>query len=802
MKNLFAQHISEIGQKTKTLQKYAKGNVIPQTRMSIDQSATLFNQGTIGAGREDFWIIAVDKNGTNRWKPLQLKDEFAKLKRTSFWVFDGTNDINFCINKEYQFKTSGINNFYLSVSNNLTKLEIEINFKGFFGLKLKNIGVEGRNANTIFSYVVEQINENGNVQQFLDKFMPKVDENGIDIIYSSGNNIETFLYEIASIIDLAFSLQNKIYKQVDSSVNLSSIKNAYELLKLSATNNPNNLLTTREQIEELRQKFLANPIIDNLPPYIKGIAINEQIKQGNKRNEFLKLGIDKGNGNFDWRDSSFGSLVWINLDNGSWDENTLLSFGTTLDGLLQSPPMYVPQNQDPNATTPIDSQTRSADAVDYLLKAYTTKFNAKPINQNLPPYIRNLAKIETENQKTVFKLEKDLMSSFVFEDSKNGQQFWRKVVNGDWDFVASSLSISKADLLEDEKFPAQSTTSVTPSVKPKEEPISSNETKMPITSNIKSLEEEYEDVMFLIEVTPKVDIVAVTELKQRAYDLKKQIDLLQLKRTDELMQSNNIFQKLFESSSVEPIYRYDLTPDPNGFAPDGTPTTLPKTIYELCQTNDFLDWFGNFKNAYNYRNSPYEVPCSIVRTEHYEPKVVFHGTGAEFSYFDFNKFPAMYFAENFSYAEWFAEQKGMQMGGHIGYVYPFLLNIRNYLDLTDFGINEISFEEFSDAIFLQTGLDSDELEINPALISSNKPVWAWVYLRNSPEFLKKLRDMKLFDGIIYYEQNPPINPTAPNYMTKGFIIFEPQNAKIVATNRKELLLPSMRSFYLKKGGKV
>jgi hypothetical protein len=334
------------------------------------------------------------------------------------------------------------------------------------------------------------------------------------------------------------------------------------------------------------------------------------------------------------------------------------------------------------------------------------------------------------------------------------------------------------------------------------EPLIVEEPKMDITIDINSLEDEYNDVMFLIDVTPKVDVVAITELKQRAYDLKKQINAKHLERTDVMLQGNNIFSKLFESSSVQPIYRYDITPDPNAFAPDGTPTKLPKSIYELCQTPDFINWFGDYRSAYNYRNSPFsEVPCSVVKTEHFEPMIVFHGTGSEFSYFDFEKFPAMYFAQNFSYAEWFAEQKGSSQGT-IGYVYPFLLNIRNYLDLTDFGINEISYDEFADAIFLQTGLEPDELKISQALIQDKRKVWAWVYLRNSPEFLKMLRDLKLFDGIIYYEQNPPINPTAPNYMTKGFIIFEPQNAKIVAPNRKELLLPSMRSFYLKKGGKL
>ena len=62
MKNLFAKHISEIGENQQHISKYAKGNIVPQKRMSIDKSATLFNVGDIGVGREDFWIIKADKN--------------------------------------------------------------------------------------------------------------------------------------------------------------------------------------------------------------------------------------------------------------------------------------------------------------------------------------------------------------------------------------------------------------------------------------------------------------------------------------------------------------------------------------------------------------------------------------------------------------------------------------------------------------------------------------------------------------------------------------------------------------------
>jgi hypothetical protein len=191
-----------------------------------------------------------------------------------------------------------------------------------------------------------------------------------------------------------------------------------------------------------------------------------------------------------------------------------------------------------------------------------------------------------------------------------------------------------------------------------------------------------------------------------------------------------------------------------------------------------------------------------VKNVHGEPQIVYHGTGSVFSFFDFNKFPAMYFAENYYYAEWFAAVKG-EREGHEGYVYPFLLNIRNPLDLTIFGIEPVAPQEFMDYVYLQCGLKEEDLKINPAMTADkDKKFEAWVYLRNSPEMLKAFRDTKLFDGIVYFEQNPPIDPSANNYKTKGFIIFEANNAKLVDPERHDLLLGNMRSFYLKKGGKL
>jgi hypothetical protein len=326
------------------------------------------------------------------------------------------------------------------------------------------------------------------------------------------------------------------------------------------------------------------------------------------------------------------------------------------------------------------------------------------------------------------------------------------------------------------------------------------------TSDVKSqkdlLSEEYNDVLFLISITPTTDIENMLSLKARAKELKDALDLIDLELRKKAQTELTLLDELFSASTIKPQERYKFTPYSDGFAPDGQPTSLPKNIYDWTMTEEFQNWFGNFTLAYNYRNSSYEnVPCSVVVNKNYEPLIVYHGTGSEFSFFKFDSFPAMYFAENEAYSNWFAEMKGQQNGTQ-GYVYPFVLNIRTPLDLTLFETNKISAAEFVDWMYLQTGLDENELKINKALLDPSLKNQAWVYLRNSPEMLKVLRDKNVCDGIIYYEDNPSVDASSEAYKTKAYIVFNANSAKIANNERHIQTIPAMRSFFLKRGGKL
>jgi len=65
-----------------------------------------------------------------------------------------------------------------------------------------------------------------------------------------------------------------------------------------------------------------------------------------------------------------------------------------------------------------------------------------------------------------------------------------------------------------------------------------------------------------------------------------------------------------------------------------------------------------------------------------------------------------------------------------------------------------------------------------------------------------LKDKNVCDGIVYYEDNPSVDANSDAYKTKAYIVFNSNSAKIAEPSRHKLAISAMRSFYLKRGGKL
>ena len=323
---------------------------------------------------------------------------------------------------------------------------------------------------------------------------------------------------------------------------------------------------------------------------------------------------------------------------------------------------------------------------------------------------------------------------------------------------------------------------------------------------IEQLNKDIAQLMFFRSILSPIDFEKKIDFSQQIQAKQKEVNAINFHILEKKLKSQNIFEELFEQSFSPLKNAYDgvyaKSPDETDFfAPDGSKSDLSDALNELIRTPQFKDWFGDWELAYIYRDTDaIEIECSKVLNKHYEPLVVWHGTGQEFSYFRFDKFPAAYFAVNQQYSQFFANLHG----GDEGYVIPFFLNIRNPLDLTHFETNDVSVKDFFDYIFLQTGLDMDDLGVNPLFLDpSVKPMQTWIYIRNNPNMLQKLAELNMYDGIHFYETNPNIKDTSsPAYKTEAFITFNPNQSKIADPNRGLILLASMKSFLLEKGGKI
>lgn len=310
------------------------------------------------------------------------------------------------------------------------------------------------------------------------------------------------------------------------------------------------------------------------------------------------------------------------------------------------------------------------------------------------------------------------------------------------------------------------------------------------------------NALFLKSITSPIDFENKIELGQNITKMQKEVNSLNFKIVERRLTDLKLFDDLFDQSFTAIQNNYEdvyTTGESEYFAPDGARSELSNKLNELIRTPQFKEWFGDWELSYIYKDvDPSTIPCSKVLDNNYEPLLVWHGTGAEFSYFRFDNVPAAYFARKQAYSQWFANLQG----GDKGYTIPFFLNMRNPLDLTRFGIKEVSSKDFFDYIFLETGMSMEYLEVNPMFFDSSiPPLPTWVFLRRNPAMLKKMAESS-FDGIHFYEHNPNVEKGREEYETEAFITFEPTQCKIADPNKGELLLSSLKSFLLKRGGKI
>lgn len=309
---------------------------------------------------------------------------------------------------------------------------------------------------------------------------------------------------------------------------------------------------------------------------------------------------------------------------------------------------------------------------------------------------------------------------------------------------------------------------------------------------------------FILRNTPDYDFESKMLLKQEVNRVYSKTSLVSDISVAELMiKDNDPIEELINADSKEIKRRPNIQlTDPNSFQPDGEPSTLSTFNNRLVDSKMFKNWFGDWRSSYNLQKGfgDDSISSSKVVTKGGEPLVVYMGVGREFEAIRFDRFPIGYFAVNYDYAVWFAENKDRVNGG---WVLPFFLNIREPLDLTIFGIDKVKPKDFYDWLFLQTGMTSEQLGFVGSWQMDNMPsMEVWMYIRNNRNFLNILKESQIVDGLHFYENNPSVPTNSNQYQTEVWATFYPNQSKLADSDRGKAIFSNIDSFRMEKGGKI
>jgi hypothetical protein len=230
-------------------------------------------------------------------------------------------------------------------------------------------------------------------------------------------------------------------------------------------------------------------------------------------------------------------------------------------------------------------------------------------------------------------------------------------------------------------------------------------------------------------------------------------------------------------------------------------------IDTVIYTEKFKNWFGNWEQALITKEYDY---VSKAITESGKPCVMYHGAKRiKYSYRQVSN-GVVYLAENRSYAEWFsATDSPYQKEGD--YLTQCFVNLKNPIDLTPFGVDEVDLRDiiqYIDALYPLAKI-YDVLPPNTAMAIMNNQLIgrnfrAWYIIRQFPELNKHIRDNTSYDGFIYYENNPSDmiigkSGELEQNVTKATAVFNSNQVKLVDAM---LFDGSLDDWRFETGGKV
>lgn len=314
-----------------------------------------------------------------------------------------------------------------------------------------------------------------------------------------------------------------------------------------------------------------------------------------------------------------------------------------------------------------------------------------------------------------------------------------------------------------------------------------------------------DELQFLIDVTPDYQFEKKVELGSKLAGLYNEYNLYASRKNKSLYYSpsagqDKTYRALLNMVGQDTDIPLKIERTPNPLFVDAYAEEM---IYDNGRRvrESFIDWFGDFEMNQKAESLIVSQSKVFKTKDDYSPLIVWHGLKTLKDQFRTFKFPTTYFAVNKSYADYFSTARGGE-----GYVIPFLLNIRNPLDLTPFRITKVKPKDFMDYMFLKTMMTPKELGFPDALLEDGvPPLEVWVYLRRFPKFVEAIRDTKLFDGFHFYENNPAVPEDSESYQTEVFTTFYANQSKAIYNRKKEGLedvLGQDNSMWFKKGGQL